>query len=581
MAKLLKEAQKQAFAKAGKEIAGKHPGGKHSAQSDTNSTSSGPTIKGGDAGQNTHRVGISAESSSSSAKHISSSTEASRIGKGMPVATVTPPPVAPDYVLQVEAENLACRFSDPPDEYAYQMPEASGTSEQVHDGRWDDEREVTIGLDFGTSSAKVIIGDSVLERAFAVPFSASDGIQQYLLPSRLYETGSRFSLEKGEQVYRDLKLAFLAEPGNEESQTRVVAFLALIIRHARGWLLSKHHDVYRATNIAWKLMVGLPAAHHFEDVQQDIFTKVCQAAWLAASSPERLIDRATIKAALSRANWLADGAERIGGTEEVEIGVLPEIAAQIYGFVRSNRFNPNGKNLFLMVDIGAGTVDSSLFHIKQDRGSKFGFTFYATQVQPNGVMNLHRHRVQWWEQALTTLDAKLKPDVFCLEDGKFPTDRMRSIPESFKDYFSGITVQYRSNKEDPDQFFFMKRVVAQVRGQTMWRTWEDGFLTQEDLSGIQMFLCGGGTRMQFYRSLENEMLNKRECTWLHAQVRPLEVPRILDAPGLPRQDYDRLSVAFGLSFLEVSKVVRGTPIPPVPPQPVQNWQDNYIDKDHC
>lgn len=580
MAKLLKEALKKAFAKAGKEIAGKYPGGKHSAKPVTNAVSSGSTIKVRDAGQSTHRVDASAKSLNGPAKHGSPNTEASKVGKGMPVAIVKPPPAAPDYVLQVEAENLACRFSDEPDEYAYAMPESTGISEQAHAGNWADEREVTVGLDFGTSSAKVIIGDSVLERAFAVPFSASDGIQQYLLPSRLYETGTRFSLGQGEQVYRDLKLALLADPGNEEWQIRVVAFLALTIRHARGWLLSKHQDVYRATNIAWKLMVGLPAAHHFDGRQQEVFTKLCQAAWLAASSPGGSIDRPTVKAAISRANQLASGAEQVGRYEEVEIGVLPEIAAQIYGFVRSNRFNSNDKNLFLMVDIGAGTADSSLFHIKQDRGSKYGFTFYATQVQPNGVMNLHRHRVQWWEQALTTLDAKLKPDAFCLKDGKFPTDRMRSIPESFKDYFSGITVKYRSGKEDPDQHFF-KHVLAQVRGQTMWRTWKDGFLTQADLSGIPMFLCGGGTRMQFYRNLENEMPNMPGYTWLYAQVRPLEVPRILDAPGLPRQEYDRLSVAFGLSFLEVSKVVKGTPIPPVEPLPVKNWQANYIDKDQC
>ena len=498
MAKTLKEALKKAFANAGKEITGKNNSGTHTANLKTGAAGRGPTIMSRSVGQNAHWVDTSVKSSNGPAKQGFPATGAHKVVKAMPVATVEPPSVTPDYELRVEAENLACRFSDSPEEYAYAMPESSGISEQVHAGRWADEREVTVGLDFGTSSAKIIIGDSVLERAFAVPFSGSDGIQQYLLPSRLYETGNRFSLEKGEQVYRDLKLALLADPGNEEWQIRVVAFLALIIRHARGWLFSKHQDVYRATNIAWKLMVGLPAAHHFEDRQQEVFTQLCQAAWLAASSPGGAIDRPTVKAAISRADQLASGAGQVGRSEEVEIGVLPEIAAQIYGFVRSNRFNANGKNLFLMVDVGAGTVDSSLFHIKQDRGSRYGFTFYATQVQPNGVMNLHRHRVQWWEKALATIDAKLKPDAFCLKDGKFPTDRMRSIPESFKDYFSGITVKYRSGKEDPDQHFF-KQVLAQVRGQTMWRTWKDGFLTQADLSGIQMFLCGGGAPMPFFR----------------------------------------------------------------------------------
>lgn len=492
----------------------------------------------------------------------------------------TPPP--PDYEIHLVGEGKpVCLIKAERDDHHYASPAKSGIRLQAHAGTWSDEREVAIGLDFGTSSVKVIIGDSALNKAFAIPFNDEDDIRRYLLPSRLYETTNTFSLGKGRLVYRDLKLSLLADPDNEEAQIRVTALLALVIRHARGWLLSEHRDVYSQTNILWKLAVGLPAAHHLHDEHQGLFQKVSLAAWLAASSSKQELGRDTVSDALVRAVQLLGGAETTRPSEDIEVSVVPEIAAQIYGYVASNRFDKKAKNLFLMVDVGAGTVDSSLFQVKAGRGGKYGFTFYTSQVQPNGVMNLHRHRMQWWEAALVKLGEENRPDTTHFHLSKFSTDRMRSIPESYTGYFSDISVRFREGIENPDQQFFMKRVVAQVRGQTMWKAWDQKFFKDEDLKGIPMFLCGGGTRMLFYRKIEQEMQHMPGCSWLRTEPRPIETPKSLVAPGLSMQEYDRLSVAFGLSFLEVSDVIRGTPDPTIAPDPVINWQDNYIDKDQC
>lgn len=45
--------------------------------------------------------------------------------------------------------------------------------------RRDDEREIVIGLDFGTSSVKVVIGDYALSQSFAVPFVSGSGLTRY------------------------------------------------------------------------------------------------------------------------------------------------------------------------------------------------------------------------------------------------------------------------------------------------------------------------------------------------------------------------------------------------------------------
>lgn len=486
------------------------------------------------------------------------------------------------WVLDVKkGERPVCLLGDEPDWYAYSCPSKSGIKEQAHTGNWSDERDVVIGLDFGTSSTKVIIADRALTKAFAVPFGSSDGIQRFLLPSRLYQSDDVFSLSEGKAAHRDLKLALLANHSDEETQVRVVAFLALVVRHARGWLLSIHRDIYLQTNILWKLAVGLPTAHHLQSDQQALFQSIALAAWLVAGTNKIEISRDSVLAGMSRAKQLDTGQLPTRPTEEAEISIIPEIAAQIYGFVASNRFDRNAKNVYLMVDIGAGTVDSSLFHVEHARGGKKKFTFFTSQVQPNGVMNLHRSRIQWWIEQLSKLNAEYLPIISRLENVKLSTDRLSSIPESYRAYFSGVSVNDQDNDVGPDGVFFRKRVVAQVRGNTMWRAWNDDMLTQQDLMGVPMFLCGGGARMEYYREIEQEISRLQGCTWLKVEARSLDVPKSLIAPGLPLHEYDRLSVAFGLSFLEVGTVLKATPIEKNAPEPTIDRSDNYIDKDQC
>lgn len=441
-----------------------------------------------------------------------------------------------------------------------------------------DERQIVLGLDFGTSSVKVVVGDPALGKAFAVPFRDGYDLARYLLPTRLYETSGTFSLNAGDTIHRDLKLSLLANPDEPVLRQRVIAFLALVIRHVRGWLLTEHREVYQRTRLFWKLAIGLPVAHLLNDELQRTFYDVAQIAWLTSITTS--INLESIRTAECRQNLLRDTPENATEDEDIEVSVVPEIAAQIYGFVNSSRFNRRDPNIYLMVDVGAGSVDSSLFHVKPARGGKWDFEFFTSVVEPFGVMNLHRHRVQWWSETLTT-DPRGEVLTSGLREWKFPTDRMAALPESFLHYFSGVSLNLRNEKDDPDKYFFRYKILQQVRGKSYWRAWKDGLLTQEQLRGIPAFYCGGGMRMQYYSRLQHEMQSMPGFSWLKAMPKRVELPRNLEAPGLKRQDFDRLTVAYGLSFLEVGKVTKSLPLPKLPAQPESSWQSNYVDKDYC
>ena len=168
-----------------------------------------------------------------------------------------------------------------------------------------------------------------------------------------------------------------------------------------------------------------------------------------------------------------------------------------------------------------------------------------------------------------------------LEATKLITDQHFSTPENYTDYFSGVEVKLRDPKKSPDEVFFNLRVLAQVQGKTLWRTWKDNLLPQSSLVSIPFFMCGGGVRMSYYRQLEPQLASMPGFSWLKAECWVMGVPDDLIAEGVAQTEYDRLSVAYGLSRLEVGKVIKALPHPKLSIPAVNIWRDNYVDKDQC
>ena len=141
-------------------------------------------------------------------------------------------------------------------------------------------------------------------------------------------------------------------------------------------------------------MLGIPAANYETDSESqalvDKFRLIAKAAWLAAGKHKKEIHLGSITQAVSRARELLNEGASKCESEEVEVDVVPELSAQIYGLCVSQNFDKIAENIFMTVDVGAGTIDSSLFHVKKGKGGKLDFTFFTNQVQQNGVMNLAR-----------------------------------------------------------------------------------------------------------------------------------------------------------------------------------------------
>ena len=383
-----------------------------------------------------------------------------------------------------------------------------GVRMQLSPGSVGDAHDITLGFDFGTSAVKVVVGDATIEKYFAVPFRDGVGINQYLLPCRVWETtdtwSSKYSLTGGDTAYRDLKLSLLAEPDEKANLIRAIAFFALIFQQVRAWLFIEHAEIYRAADIYWGIAIGLPSESHIDNALTPIFERAVRVAW--KMSVEREIHAAAISTILEESN-----------TPEIdaEISVVPEIAAQIYGFVSSpsSSFDKQRSNRYAIVDIGAGTVDSSIFEVKQKQGL-WNFTYYTAVVEPNGVANLHAHRIGWWTKVLSGHD----PANIAIKDllaDKYSTDTESAIPQSYKDYIANVVVEFNDKKQpDPDNDFFSRRLLRQVKGRTIWRCWNKELLGQNEIEGMPIFVCGGGARMSFYSKLVDVTPRTEGTTWI-------------------------------------------------------------------
>lgn len=505
---------------------------------------------------------------------VSPAPQVKKQSKSGPKPVLVPPPKR--TVLKVDPDADLIWSSGYQDSFKLlTLDESNGISEQLP-GPLGRDRELVVGFDFGTSCVKVVIGDRGASKAYAVPFLYASGVNAYLLPSRLFEQNGTFSLSSGTDVHRDLKLRFLANPTSIHLQETLVGFLSLVIRRCRAWLFAAHADTLTNRNILWKLVLGRAVERVQDDQVGILMADMLHAAWMVAGGVGA-VNRVACNRELAK--------HRTGhavGDDSPEVSVVPELAAQIYGFVKSRQFDPRAKNFYLFVDVGAGTVDVSLFRVKPNEYGTWDFSLFTSIVEPNGAMNLHRARLDWWRQQLSKLtDAKSEELLKKIEIIKSPTEQTQPIPEKYTGYFKGLQAQYSGGALSPDDSFYMNRLVSQVRGQGIHRTVQSKIVGRVDLDHLPFFLCGGGARLPLYRNIASALDQAPEFKWLKAHRRELGTPDELDAPGLAEIDYDRLSVAFGLSFVDVGTVAVAQAMPSIKQRSKVDWRSGYTDKDAC
>jgi len=444
-----------------------------------------------------------------------------------------------------------------------------------------DEVEFIVGLDFGTRYCKVVVREPASGRAWAVPLSQSRD-NPYLLSTWIWERDGMLSLAAADgRPLPDLKLRLIQRAPSSEAVEEATAFIALVLQHVKAWFWRQIAREYPSQTPFWVVHLGLPVENLSQSPAKGRFEKALWSALALSEECANQLGRVAVRRALVDADLaLARGHQEIAhpGLPPVhrdQTGVFPEVVAQIYGYLQSDQRDP-ALELFMLADIGGGTVDSSLFRVVKDVDGEELFVFYSATVRPLGVYLLHQARLEWHLDQLHKMvnagDRLAQEFKQLLHQAQAPSH----VPGQAEDYLIGATY--------PDQtcdHAFSNEFGATLYDKVYLAAKENLPFTQRYGQKIPFLLCGGGRSIEVYQHFVRRINSPWSPTSLSLHQLQLPRPSELQPGAITANDFHRLSVAYGLSFADIGRVTTPDQLTPVKHPDPQRYRHSYASKDVC
>jgi len=437
---------------------------------------------------------------------------------------------------------------------------ASSASEEVH---------LCIGLDVGTSCTKVIIGDVDNDRFEAIPFREL-GEDRYLLPTQIFHSDNgMYSLQSSEGAVKntDLKLKIMRPNPAEKDCVSIIAYVSLVIRHVMNWYYSKYKGALANCDLFWTVNVGLPADKVSERRLSSVYQSVVVTAAQGAISKSKDINyrnlREIYREVVEDRKYVSKKNQskfQFVGNDDGMVGTVPEIAAQMYGVKKSNRWSKSRPIAFL-VDVGAATVDSSVFSIVPDKkGEDYdqAFNMFTADVSTSGVRVLHKMRIEWLIKILPeSFKGRKEVNRYLHRIDSISTWNIR-IPGSIYSYLNNLSIPKGNRTPDDKMMSFLSdSVFLKVLRKAKYENSAD-----KTFGKLRTIISGGGSQSDLYR----QFLEGLSTTTIKLDIETLQKPDNLKADGVNGENYHRLSVAYGLAHYENWRFNWPRDIKPVPQQ---------------
>lgn len=417
--------------------------------------------------------------------------------------------------------------------------------------------DLVMGIDFGTTNTKVVIQETGSGKSWAIPFNDRN-TNQYLMPSTVFLKEGIYSLN-GDSSHRigNLKLPLIEGSISNTHLVHVIAFLALVIRHARLWFLEDAATAFYDNNFEWFYKMGLPAENNDnKGLVATYKSTLSNAVKLSLADINQIyLHEVDHMLSLDVAHSISDYCD-----------VHPEIQAQLEGYTKSDRWDSRRVKV-MMVDIGGGTVDASIINVTR-RDDEEQYSCLNTKVESLGVYILHQKRLEWLEMSINKSSYstdELKKEI---DQAKKVSGNLPFFPETIEDYISNANWPKDFSY---DQVFYNAfydliyfDIISEVRSRIDTRN-------AEQWNNLCFILCGGGSLHPLFSKIASDQ---------KLDVVRLQKPSSLNA-AITDNEYHRISVAYGLSFMEQGWFINPSDIAPMDNgannQP--NWQSNFIDKD--
>lgn len=401
--------------------------------------------------------------------------------------------------------------------------------------------EIVLGIDFGTTSTKIVARSPYVPGARAVavpalPFARAEK-HAYLWASRLWlPRNGKFSLFPMHRaalvcaIKTNLMVSGSTggpslDAGGGVTATAdevATAFLALQILHAKGWLATKGKKLLGKGKPQFSYNLGFPAASlNRSELRACYETCAVAAVELAATTPDVTLEKVRTALAAARIDTSAS-------LERLRVQLHPEIAAAVAGFAKSMR---REDGLYAMVDVGGGTVDCCSFNLFS-RGD-------GTVRCPVFLASVERLGVETWKLCEGNVDG----------EGDF------------------------------------RYLLDTLQRAVIWKTKTSRYTTSPRwITGLPLFLIGGGALSGPHRKSAEELdgwLRKYGRKESGVRIETLPVPENLAHPECAEEQVQRLGVAIGLSWpaVDIPEVELPFQIPDDRRMAVKPIEDQYVGKD--
>jgi hypothetical protein len=408
------------------------------------------------------------------------------------------------------------------------------------------EVDLVLGIDFGTSCSKVVIGDHGWQgQSFAVPVGGQGaGLDRFLRVTQVLVGGS---------VEANLKMRLMVDPASQLVRELVALYLAGIIRDSLRWFRAEGPKRYLDRRPAWSLNLGFPAKSVKEGVLVEAYREIAD--WAVRLALTDLpLDLASLRSQC--AGSATEPSKSI--IPPGRIHLYPEIGAQLAGYVNSPyRVREN----LILIDVGAGTLDVSTI-ILHGNNEEDVVSFHFCEVGPFGAMKLLEVHMAALE-AVESGSVRIRLEDF--QSGNKPTPESPGVILGMK---GQIGTPFTRAFEDASKQFAHNAIWLAVgcardfrldqrraHANTSFDPWPNR---------LRFFFTGGGSRARFFRQhfvdgpfeqtltsftrWEREAADRRRSQQ-GLRLEPLPAPA--DLLGFPKElvnDFDRLSVAHGLAY---------------------------------
>ena len=424
--------------------------------------------------------------------------------------------------------------------------------------------DIVVGIDFGTTYTKVVIRETGSRQSWAVPFTNSLE-NPYLLPGNIIESPDCYEPSvTADLSLGSLKLPLLTGGDNESAIASAACFIALVIRHSRAWFLEEKAQEFPQAEFDWSFHMGIPASSYDDQSLISNFDQILKTAVLLSKEPQWGDQEHSIKK-----EWLQRATQRAKEEEFYDqVRVYPEIAAQLHGYIRSDRWDSTRRK-FLLIDVGSGTVDSTMVNVTLE-DSEPRYNFLQTSVGLIGTIILHRERLKVLRGSAKQYQNGGEEAAEALSANGEAMRGWQYVPDSIVEYLASPCDQQFIQSCDSE---FQKRYHDEVSQLIKNAKRMD---PRGDHHGLPTVLCGGGCRNGLYE----EYIHNDFSIYAYSLERvAADVPSSLSMPDTDPKNFHRLSVAFGLSFDGLAEFLTPDAIKPLDLPPTDEHKAEFISKD--